>query len=125
MNENSFSTLNDLKEHMDDLLDEMYSKIYKQAREEITKREADRIYHNLVAKKVYDKLNFEICKNIVKKSLPLRIILLNKIDIVGTSLEQNGIISIRYIFNHNNYHKPCHELKLDYFKIEDILKEMK
>lgn len=94
-----------------DVRNELLDKIYEYAKEdvraevvsEILNVKEDRIKSEILAHELYDKIDYETAEKYLKKSLPLRIRLFNKVKIYGKSLSENQI-TYTYVFNDESYH---------------------
>ena len=98
-------------------LDGMYISIKDEIKKEILEEKEYTNQANIETLEVYNKLNFDICKKLVKKELPLRIKLLNKINVYGYRLEKTNYISIFFSFNN----KDCFTLELHISDIEKFI----
>lgn len=98
------------KEEKDFLLDEIYDIAKQELRaeiyEEMFQRKEKKVRYTELAKKLYDKFNYNnptVLKHL-KRELPLRVSLLNKITIIGMALLYEDIIQYTYYFNNDINH---------------------
>lgn len=73
---------------------------------------------------IFYKLTHELCVELIKKKLPLRVRLFNKIEWSGHGVKDNGLIGIWFKFNNSNnafeYVFRIEEIK-DYLRKKDLL----
>lgn len=93
-------------ESKEELLDKLYEIVKDDLRDEIYKEalqiKSKREERNIKAYELYNRFHYDnpIVLKYLKKSLPLRVRLLNKININGMSIE-NNIIRYSYYFNND------------------------
>lgn len=93
-------------------LEEVYHEIRYDIREEIMK---DIEVRNTINKKlniIYDQLTFEKCEKLVKRGLPWRIRLVNKVKCMGKTIDENRIV-ITFVFNNDYLNRMRKDLTLN------------
>jgi hypothetical protein len=113
---------NELQEKLEELIETLDYTYYSMKRElskEIQSVADVKKQSNILADKIYDSLDFDLCTKLVKSKLPLRIKLLNKITCNGKSLHDE-YITINYYFNEDVSFKWSYDFYID--EIIDMLK---
>lgn len=87
------------KELMDKLYDIAYDEAYKDAYENVKSSIERRKKRNELANKLYDSVEYKDVENLIRKNLPLRIRLFNKVSVIGKALIQEDTILYTYYFN--------------------------
>ena len=121
INISSYKTLNQIKTQLKDItysLDDIYSSLYSELRKEILKQKEKTQVENEETKKMYNFLDVDLCTKIVKKELPLRVKLFNKIQCNGFGINSPGYIKIYSTINNDFPFINIYHTKL----IKEILK---
>ena len=116
----SHELLNEIKDRLANICDELdtvYANRNKELKSEILDCKAKKSEISKQAKELYNELSFEICEDIIKKSLPLRVRLFNKIHCNGYGITVNNTIEMRYYYNSNM--DMIHSLELVVSKAKD------
>lgn len=90
---------------------EVRAEVYK----EINKQKKDKTLCTERAKLLYDKFKYDnpIVLKQLKKSLPLRVSLVNKITIIGMALLYEDIIEYAYCFNDDYRHEFVYKPRIE------------
>ncbi|MFC0903712.1 hypothetical protein ACFHWD_03285 [Clostridium sp. MT-14] len=99
---NSFNDLIDNIKEIKDQLEDVYINTYREVREEITQKQEEYVHESEETKRIYNQLDFDICSKLIKKILPLRVRLFNKIHCCGTNIENGNTIQVAFYFNDKN-----------------------
>lgn len=81
-------------------IDGMYDKMWVEINNEINLRKEQREKVARKSEEVVSKLSLEICDKILRKKLPLRVRLLNKVECMGYG--STGVGQVMIYFNLNN-----------------------
>lgn len=101
---NSQDFKNQLTEKVQGILydiDEMYDNMHIELSKEIHNKKEKQEKDMIVINKIFDKLNNEICLELVKKRLPLMVKLFNKVECRGKGVLSPNQIEIYFFFNEN------------------------
>jgi hypothetical protein len=115
MNNESYSHKEDIKKRMlsiADDIDTIYYTLEKELREEIIESKNKQEIETKEANKVFNKLNREICLKILKKKLPIRVRLFNKIECMGFGVTEYNNIETWFCLNENYSTRYQIELRL-------------
>lgn len=106
------------KENIEHLIQEAYKlakiEVTDEVWKEVREREERRIKFNEKAKQLYDDISYKTVEKYIKKALPLRVRLFNKVEVIGKCLMYDNVITYTYRFNNSN----------NYFKFEPLIYDM-
>jgi hypothetical protein len=97
--------LNQVKNSLENIIneiDEVYYSLTDELSNEIANKEIKRQKIEKETNDIYDLLTKEICIKLIKRNLPFRIRLLNKIKWAGQGIKGNGLILICFNFNESD-----------------------
>ena len=111
--------LQKLLSNASDGVDNIYYSLKSELQDEILGEKVKREQVDKETKELYDLLNKYICEKIIRKKLPWKIRLLNKVNYRGMGIKSSGLIMISFCFN-ENYSNSFERT----FSIEEIKKLM-
>lgn len=95
----SFNNLIENIKNIKDQLEDMYIHVYHEAKEEVTQKQEKSIRIQKRTLKLYNKLDFDLCTKLIRKILPLRVKLFNKIHCSGFRIYEEDTIQVAFYFN--------------------------
>jgi tRNA G26 N,N-dimethylase Trm1 len=114
--------LNKVKDSLESIIneiDDMYYSLNNELSEEINTNKSKQEKIEKETNDIFYKLDHDICMKLIKKKLPLRVKLFNKIEWAGHGVSGNGFI--RICFKFNNSHDAFEYI----FKVEEINEYLK
>ena len=99
---NSFDDLIDNVKSIKDQLEDVYINVYREAREEVAQKQEEYVRESEETKRIYNQLDFDICSKLIRKILPLRVKLFNKIYCCRINIKNGNMIQVAFYFNDKN-----------------------
>lgn len=110
---------NEAKELLDKLYDIAYDEAFKDAYKNVGQIVEGRKIKNELANKLYHAVQYKDVEKLIKRDLPLRIRLLNKVSVIGKSLRGN---TVAYTYCFNNNHMRSFEYIPHLYELEQLIK---
>lgn len=124
MNKESYSHKEDIKKRILSIandIDNMYYTLENELREEIIEGKDRKVIETKEANEAFDKLDREICYKILKKTLPVRVNLFNKIECMGYGVTQYNNIEIWFCLNED--YRTKYQIELSVSEINKYLEK--
>jgi Ser-tRNA(Ala) deacylase AlaX len=114
---NKLQLLDDELKDIKDNIDDYYNHTYAEVRKEILNKKEKSVKTQEETKSICNQLDFDICTQLIKKILPLRVKLFNKIHCCGFGVHNANSIQVVFYFNDNDNNMYYYNFYLPQIKV--------